>query len=757
MSKNPMTFSDIIKFNPYHGPDGRFTGPGAATSFTYRPGASVAHDRAIAREKERTKNMTAAGGGSVASKYGLTDEQLETLNNSGAISWRQKAREMGMSAEMQSKFYEEHLRDHFKDRAKKREQAEREEQDRKKAELDERVKNELPGLNQETIRRANNVSFFDHGSVAAREALKRVDDYKERNKIDDNWTDEQKAYAKQREEEYKRLITEYYNDSNSRFANNPHSMITGPARFNTRAYDNKMNAARNKEQEYEEKLSRFEENTKRQLERMTPADQQIARWRQGKWGYGESISADDPLATKKLQAKLEYLKENHENMKAANRAARSSGEKPHPTWELSNSNQQIKATESRLKQLERQASQRSSGGSASGSVSFNGGTMKHNADINRLQLVFDGKPSAEVRAQLKANGFRWSPSQGAWQRQDTPNAQYAADRILQSLNKSAEPTIGKSLSFRDALCIQSTIGKVQNTKNTLFIGLRVAGVPSDIMIDGGEDPEDMHVTLLYGYFDPRSDEEDTTVRVQSAIDNIKPLLPDSLRFDRIDRFPASESSDGKDVIYARVAAGQLEKAHEALLRELKGRGIQVEKTFSEYNPHMTLAYIDPEEDFPLEDIRISASVDKILIGHGKDSDESRENTFAIKKADDDKRLVFGWANVAIRKNGEQIKDWQKDVVDPEDLEETAYNYVLKFRDGGEEHIPSLRKKCRLVESVIFTEEKLKAMGIPLGTVPLGWWIGFYVDDDDAWEKVKSGHYKMFSIEGKGVRQVVDDD
>ena len=44
---------DIHKFNPYHGPDGRFTTSGAATSFTYRPGASRAHDLAIAREKER--------------------------------------------------------------------------------------------------------------------------------------------------------------------------------------------------------------------------------------------------------------------------------------------------------------------------------------------------------------------------------------------------------------------------------------------------------------------------------------------------------------------------------------------------------------------------------------------------------------------------------------------------------------------------------------------------------------------------------
>lgn len=50
------SFADIVKFNPYHDSRGRFTTAGAASSFTYRPGASVAHDRAIEREKERVKN-----------------------------------------------------------------------------------------------------------------------------------------------------------------------------------------------------------------------------------------------------------------------------------------------------------------------------------------------------------------------------------------------------------------------------------------------------------------------------------------------------------------------------------------------------------------------------------------------------------------------------------------------------------------------------------------------------------------------------
>ena len=48
-----LTFDQILKFNPYHGKDGRFASANSAASFTFKPGASAAHDSAIAREKER--------------------------------------------------------------------------------------------------------------------------------------------------------------------------------------------------------------------------------------------------------------------------------------------------------------------------------------------------------------------------------------------------------------------------------------------------------------------------------------------------------------------------------------------------------------------------------------------------------------------------------------------------------------------------------------------------------------------------------
>lgn len=159
------------------------------------------------------------------------------------------------------------------------------------------------------------------------------------------------------------------------------------------------------------------------------------------------------------------------------------------------------------------------------------------------------------------------------------------------------------------------------------------------------------------------------------------------------------------------------------------------------------------------DRKIAEDVDEIVADllreYPRELQEDTKKSFNIYKTDNDKRLVFGWASIAITVDGEQLEDRQKDMIDPEDLEESVYEYVLNFRDTGEEHIPTMRKKGKLVESCVFTAEKQKAMGIPEGTLPVGWWIGFKIEDDAAWERVKNGTYRMFSIEGKAFREPVE--
>ena len=114
--------------------------------------------------------------------------------------------------------------------------------------------------------------------------------------------------------------------------------------------------------------------------------------------------------------------------------------------------------------------------------------------------------------------------------------------------------------------------------------------------------------------------------------------------------------------------------------------------------------------------------------------------FSIKKADEE---------------GQQTEDWSGDQLEPAELEQAAYGFVELYREGGEMHE---RGGCAvLVESMVVTTEKRQALGIPDGTLPVGWWIGFKVTDEDVWAKVKDGTYPMFSIEGSAIREEIPEE
>ena len=125
------------------------------------------------------------------------------------------------------------------------------------------------------------------------------------------------------------------------------------------------------------------------------------------------------------------------------------------------------------------------------------------------------------------------------------------------------------------------------------------------------------------------------------------------------------------------------------------------------------------------------------------------------KADPDRRIIFGWAYVAKDKDGDQVYDHSGDfVTKAENLEDKAYDFVLKSRTGNDIHMK--KDVATLIESVVVTKEKRQAMGIPDGILPdTAWWVGFKVHDDDTWDMVKSGERAMFSIGGRGVRKEVE--
>ena len=64
---------------------------------------------------------------------------------------------------------------------------------------------------------------------------------------------------------------------------------------------------------------------------------------------------------------------------------------------------------------------------------INGVRVGKNFQADRLQLYFEGKPSTETISTLKHSAFKWSPSNGCWQRQLTNNAIYAMQTILKNL------------------------------------------------------------------------------------------------------------------------------------------------------------------------------------------------------------------------------------------------------------------------------------------------------------------------------------
>ena len=213
-------------------------------------------------------------------------------------------------------------------------------------------------------------------------------------------------------------------------------LVTGPARFNSRRHE-KMNdyerAARKRLQDWSEKV----------VKRIN-RQQRLTGWQE----------------VERLQSKLDTLTELHEKMKAANKIVRSKkmseeeqidglvalglNEKQaveilkpterwqsvgFPTYQLQNNLAKIKATQAAIERHKAMAE------ADDMEIKFNGGRVVVCNSDERMRFYFDEIPSAEVRALMKRNAFKWSPKNGAWQRQLTANCKFDTKRILAELNK----------------------------------------------------------------------------------------------------------------------------------------------------------------------------------------------------------------------------------------------------------------------------------------------------------------------------------
>lgn len=239
-------------------------------------------------------------------------------------------------------------------------------------------------------------------------------------------------------ERYSKKMAEYYNKESSIGMMCPSVMISGPANFPVKKKDRQVAAWQRNHEFYQ-----YVQGIIGKIENIL---------------YGkEIIKSDDERAVEKLEEKLDDLKSMQERMKAANKAIRMKdteagddalremgyseeaikklrepdfcGRIGYPSYQLTNNNQNIHRIEERIKRLK---AVKEKGSSEQEYETFK---VVENTEAMRYQIIFNGKPDVEVRALLKSNGFKWAPSQGAWQRQITTNGKYALDSVVNKLKE----------------------------------------------------------------------------------------------------------------------------------------------------------------------------------------------------------------------------------------------------------------------------------------------------------------------------------
>ena len=240
---------------------------------------------------------------------------------------------------------------------------------------------------------------------------------------------------------YARKLAENLNHGYAIAARCPSVLIAGPANFPVRKKEKQNRAADANMKEWQE------------------IQGILARIR----GVGTAgISSDDENALQKLREKLARHEQEQEMMKSINAYYRKHGTldgcpllsadeaekikaamardwranpKPYESYLLSNNNQTIRSIKARIAELEAKQSSPAPEG-----WSFEGGRVVMNQEENRIQILFDGKPDADIRSELKHAGFRWAPSQGAWQRMLNQNGIYSAKSVTEQwMTPSTQP------------------------------------------------------------------------------------------------------------------------------------------------------------------------------------------------------------------------------------------------------------------------------------------------------------------------------
>lgn len=176
--------------------------------------------------------------------------------------------------------------------------------------------------------------------------------------------------------------------------------------------------------------------------------------------------------------------------------------------------------------------------------------------------------------------------------------------------------------------------------------------------------------------------------------------------------------------------------------------------FPDYKPHVTLTYDDALDLDLIEPYRGELVFGPEIFEEPRDpgrEDPDRVRIVGrVSKVDVDQRLVYGWFSVIENSEG-PIVDAHGDRIDEQTLVEAAHAFMTDSRAGKMMH--SGKRVADVVESIVFTRDVQKALGIDLGKV--GWFACMKVRDDEVWQRVKSGDLRAFSIGGVAQRIEAD--
>lgn len=143
-----------------------------------------------------------------------------------------------------------------------------------------------------------------------------------------------------------------------------------------------------------------------------------------------------------------------------------------------------------------------------------------------------------------------------------------------------------------------------------------ADLAEKLAVKGGEDPKDLHLTVCFLGNTKDLGKGGVKTAGQVCKDVARRFEPLNARLGGLGRFAASDTSDGKDVLYASVDSPRLELVRLALLQGFQKAGIEWPRAHG-YTPHITLAYISPEDSLPVNRIRARQfKLDKLVLAVG---------------------------------------------------------------------------------------------------------------------------------------------